>query len=62
MYKKGKHIDTGFYHTRVLSESGEVKLYKVSGENQPEDIFTKSLPRPSFVKHRNSLMGECSSA
>ena len=62
MYNRAKHIDTRIYRIRELSESGEVKLYKVSGENQPADIFTKSLPRPSFVKHRNSLMGECSSA
>jgi hypothetical protein len=58
MYNWAKHIDTRVYHIRELSESGEVKIYKVAGENQPADIFTKSLPRPAFEKHRSSLMGE----
>ena len=58
MYNRAKHIDTRIYRIRELSESGEVKLFKVAGENQPVDIFTKSLSRPSFMKHRSSLMGE----
>ena len=58
MYNRAKHIDTRIYRIKELSESGEVKLYKVAGENQPADIFTKSLPRPAFQKHRRSLMGE----
>jgi hypothetical protein len=57
MYNRAKHIDTRVYRIRELSESGEVKIYKVAGENQPADIFTKSLPRPAFEKHRSSLMG-----
>ncbi len=57
MYNRAKHVDTRIYRIRELSESGEVKLFKVAGENQPADIFTKSLPRPSFMKHRSSLMG-----
>ena len=58
MYNRAKHIDTRIYRIKDLSESGEVKLYKVAGENQPADIFTKSLPRAVFLKHRKSLMGE----
>jgi hypothetical protein len=58
MYNRAKDIDTRVYRIRELSESGEVKMYKVTGENQPADIFTKSLPRPAFEKHRRSLMGE----
>ena len=58
MYNRAKHIDTRIYRIKELSESGEVKLYKVAGQNQPADIFTKSLPRPVFLKHRRSLMGE----
>jgi hypothetical protein len=59
IYNRAKHVDTRIYRIRESSESGEVKLCKVSGENQPADILTKSLPRPSFVKHRSSLMREC---
>jgi hypothetical protein len=62
MYNRAKHIDSRTYRIRELSESGAVKLYKVAGENQPADIFTKSLPRPSFEKHRGSLRGERPSA
>jgi hypothetical protein len=58
MYNRAKHIDTRIYRVKELSESGEVKFYKVAGENQPADIFTKSLPRPAFQRHRRSLMGE----
>jgi hypothetical protein len=62
MYNRAKHIDTRIYRIREKSESGEVKLYQVAGENQPADIFTTSLPRPSLVKHRHSLMGELPTA
>ena len=58
MYNRAKHIDTRIYHIKEFSESGEVKLYKVADENQPADIFTKSFPRPVFLKHRRSIMGE----
>ena len=40
MYNRAKLIDTRIYRIRELSESGEVKLFKVAGENQPVDIFT----------------------
>ncbi len=56
MYNRAKHIDTRIYRIRELSESGEVKLYKVTGENQPEDIFTKSLSRPVFLKITDPLL------
>ena len=36
----------------------QVKLYKIAGEYQPADIFTKGLPRVAFERHRRILMGE----
>jgi hypothetical protein len=59
MYHKAKHIDTRIYRVRELSSGAnpEIKLWKVGGEHQPSDIFTKALPRPAFEKHRRSLMG-----
>jgi hypothetical protein len=39
MYNRAKHIDTRIYHIRELSETGEVKIYKVAGENQLTDIY-----------------------
>ena len=62
MYNRAKYIDARIYRIREKSESGRVKLYKVAGQNQPADIFTKSLPRLSLVKDRHSLMGELPTA
>ena len=58
MYQRAKHIDTRIYRVRELSASGDVSLYKVPGEYQPADLFTKGLPRMAFERHRRYLMGE----
>ena len=58
MYQRVKHIDTRIYRVRELSASGDVSLYKVPGEYQPADLFTKGLPRMAFERHRRYLMGE----
>ena len=60
MYNRARHIDTRVYRIRELGigVTPEVRLYKIAGEDQPSDIFTKSLPRPAFEKHRAVLMGE----
>ena len=59
MYHKAKHIDTRIYRVRELSSGVDpaVRLWKIDGAAQPSDIFTKALARPSFEKHRNTLMG-----
>ena len=59
MYHKAKHIETHIYRVRELSSgtNPEIKLWKVGGEYQPSDIFTKALPRQAFERHRRSLMG-----
>jgi len=36
----------------------EVKIYKIAGEYQPADIFTKGLPRAAFQRHCCTIMGE----
>jgi len=60
MYNRARHIDTRVYHIRELASepSPEVGLFKITGEDQPSDIFTKGLPRPAFEKHRAVLMRE----
>jgi hypothetical protein len=60
MYNHAKHIDTRIYRVRKLSsgERPEVDVYKIAGEFQPADIFTKGLPRVVFERHRVTLMGE----
>ena len=60
MYNRAKHIDTRVYRVRELAsgETPEVAVYKIAGEYQPADIFTKGLPRVAFERHRRTLMGE----
>jgi len=57
MYIRARHIDTRVYRIHELA-SPEVRLFKIAGEDQPSDIFTKGLPRPAFEKHRAVLMGD----
>jgi len=60
MYARTKHIDTRVHQVREFSagDQPEVKLYKIVGEYQPADIFTKGLPRVAFQRHSRTLMGE----
>ena len=60
MYNRAKHIDTRIYRIRELcsGESPEIDVYKIAGQDQPADIFTKGLPRDAFERHRLTLMGE----
>ena len=60
IYNRARHIDTRVYRIRELASepSPEVRLFKIAGEDQPSDIFTKGLPRPAFEKHRAVRMGE----
>jgi len=50
MYARTKHIDTRVHRVREFAagDQPEVKLYKIAGEYQPVDIFTKGLPRVAF--------------
>jgi len=60
MYNRARHIDTRVYRIRELATGAtpEVRLYKIVGEDQPSDIFTKGLPRLAFEKYKAVLMGE----
>jgi hypothetical protein len=42
---------------RVPWQLGEIKLYKCLGTQNVVKAFTKSLPRPSFVQHREYMWG-----
>jgi hypothetical protein len=39
-------------------DAPEVEVYKIAGEYQPADIFTKGLPRAAFERHITTIMGE----
>jgi len=58
MYARAKHINTRVHRVREFAagDKPEVKLYKIAGEYQPEDIFTKNLPRVAFQRHRCTII------
>jgi len=60
MYAQAKHIDTRVHRVREFAakDKPEVKLYKIAGEYQPADNFTKGLPQVAFQRHRRTIMGE----
>jgi len=60
MYARTKHIDTRVHRVREFAaeDKPEVKLFKIAGEYQPADIFTKGLPRVAFQRHCRTIMGE----
>jgi len=60
MYERAKHIDTRVHRVREFAagDKPELKHYKIAGEYQPADMFTKELPRMPFQRHRRTSMGE----
>jgi len=60
MYARANYIDTRVHRVREFAaeDKPEVKLFKIAGEYQPADIFTKGLPRVAFQHHRRTIMGE----
>jgi len=42
----------------AAADKPEVKLYKIAGEYQLADIFTKGLPRVTSQFHCRNIMGE----
>lgn len=53
---KSKHIELRFYYVRDKVASGEIIIQKVPTEENIADMFTKSLGRVKFQKHRNEIM------
>jgi len=60
MYARAEHINTRVHRVREFAagDKPEVKLYKIAGEYQLADIFTKGLPQVAFQRHRRTLMCE----
>lgn len=52
---KTKHFDIQQYHLRENVNSGRVKLEKVPSAENPSDLLTKSLFRPTLEYHRNAV-------
>ena len=49
-HERTKHIDVKLHFIRDIIEAERVVVKKVSTEDNPADMFTKSLPRAKF-KH-----------
>ena len=44
--------------SRYLFQRGIIKIKHITTDQMPADIFTKALPRESFVKFRDFLLGK----
>ena len=55
--ERSRHIDTRKWFLREMVRDKVLKLKKVAGQNKVADALTKSLPAPSFLKHRTYLWG-----
>ena len=60
MYSKARHIDTKVYRLRELCKEEKMILHKVATADQVADAFTKGLPKPAFLKHKNIMLGHAS--
>jgi len=49
-HERTKHIDIRLHFVRDMIETKEIMVEKVASEENPADMFTKSLPRSRF-KH-----------
>eukprot|EP00971_Amphidinium_carterae_P260718 5172389-Amphidinium_carterae.3 len=49
--KRTKHIDLRYLHVQQLQHNGELKIHKVSTENNPADLMTKYLETAKIKKH-----------
>jgi hypothetical protein len=56
--KSSRHIDTRRHFIGELVAAGTVKLADCRTDEMVADALTKSLPYPSFKKHRTTMMGE----
>mmetsp|Transcript_21908 Transcript_21908/g.44389 ORF Transcript_21908/g.44389 Transcript_21908/m.44389 type:complete len:114 (+) Transcript_21908:28-369(+) len=52
-----RHIDVRRYFVRDLVKDNVLKLVKCAGKQNVADALTKSLPAPTFNKHRPWLIG-----
>jgi hypothetical protein len=53
--KYTKHISVCYHQAREKVAWGQITLVYVNTEDNVADIFTKPLPSPSYLKHRDSL-------
>lgn len=54
-HKRSKHIDVKYHFIRDLYLKAEIDVKYVRSEEQIADIFTKALPKPTFMYLRKKL-------
>jgi hypothetical protein len=55
-HERSKHIDVRRFHSiREHIKDGEIRVVHVQTNDQPADIFTKSLPKPLFENCKQML-------
>ncbi len=52
-----RHINTKYHHFRKYVFDGKIKIQYIPTAEQLADIFTKNLPRDTFLSHRKSING-----
>jgi hypothetical protein len=54
--KRTRHIELRWHFVREQVQKGVIELYKIKGDDNPADAFTKPLDK-SRLEHMNDLMG-----
>eukprot|EP00971_Amphidinium_carterae_P029243 575478-Amphidinium_carterae.3 len=53
--KRTKHIDMRYLRVQQLQSAGELKIHKISTENNPSDLMTKYLDTAKIKKHSETI-------
>lgn len=56
LHKRTKHIDVRYHFIREKVNGGEIKINYLKSEEQLADLFTKALPKQTFLKLRSNLL------
>ena len=56
LHARTKHIEVDYHFVRDLVVKGALKVQFPPSTSQPADIFTKSLPAQTFLRHISKLL------
>ena len=54
---RSKHFNVAYHYTRELIQNNTIKLQYCPTEKMIADGFTKQIPAPRAIQHRNSIFG-----
>jgi hypothetical protein len=54
---KLRHIDIRYDNVRTMVQEGKIKHVYCPTYHQAADILTKGTDKPTFIRHRSTLMG-----